>query len=170
MARVLLGPMASTADLIANIRALVGWLSAPPALPVTLQYQPPGAALPVYADVVGCAHTIPSDESQWLRLQLEEIELVFLVRPGLRGDRVTLSNLRRQSRLRGAAGGGMAQTAPMVFNDSFANANAYTLAGGQRAIVASNVLTDPSGHVPQLWFAGLGRGASWQCASHMRRV
>ena len=91
--RVTLGPLASYASLTSALRTLLHWLDAPPGIPFTLQYQAPNASAPSYLDVVGCAHTLPLEEEQWLRLQLEPVEITFLVRPGLKGDRVTLQNL-----------------------------------------------------------------------------
>ena len=57
---------------------LLDWLGGPPSIPITIQYQPFNGTAPVYLDVVGCAHDVPEDEEQWLRLQMEPIELVFL--------------------------------------------------------------------------------------------
>ena len=133
-AQVMLGPMAGYSDLAANVRALVRWVDAAPSVPVTLQWQPPSATSPVYLDVVGAAHAVPADEREWLRLQIEPIELVFVVRPGLRGDRVTLANLVANPGFEAGSGPGV-----QVFNDSFANANAYTLGGSTS--VSGGVLT-----------------------------
>jgi len=124
-AQVILGPMGSYADLVSNIRALVAWLDAPPAVPFTVMYQPIGAASPVYLDVVGAAHDIPEDEGQWLRLQLETIEIVLIARPGLRGDRVTLQNLANNPGFEAGSGPGV-----LAFADTFANTNAYTVTAG----------------------------------------
>ncbi len=52
---VRLGPAANYASLAATIRTLRAWVNAPPALPVTLQFQPFGASAPVYLDVIGAA-------------------------------------------------------------------------------------------------------------------
>lgn len=93
IARLILGPSASGSALTATIRGLLDWLGGPPNIPITLQYQPFNGTAPVYLDVVGCAYEIPADEEMWLRLQMEPIELVFLARPGLRGDRITLDNV-----------------------------------------------------------------------------
>ena len=125
VARVLVGPMASYADLAANIRALAGWLAAPPAVPFSIQYQPPGAAAPVYLDVVAAAHDLPDDESQWLRLQLEPAEIVFVVRPGLRGDRVSLSNLVPNPGFEAPSGPGV-----VAFADPLTTTSAYSLVSG----------------------------------------
>ena len=124
-AQVMLGQMGSYADLVSNIRALVAWLDAPPAVPFTVMYQPIGASSPVYLDVVGAAHDIPEDEGQWLRLQLETIEIVFIARPGLRGDRVTLQNLAVNPGFEAGSGPGV-----LAFADTFANVNAYTVVSG----------------------------------------
>lgn len=125
VARVLLGPMASYADLVANVRALVAWLAGPPDAPFAIQYQPIGASAPVYLDVVAAAHDIPEDEGQWQRLQFEPIELVFFCRPGLRGDRVTLQNLIVNPGFEAPSGPGV-----NVFADAFASANAYAAQAG----------------------------------------
>lgn len=124
-AQLSLGPMASASDLIANVRALVRWLDAPPAVPVAVQWQPPSASAPVYLDVVGAAHGIPTDEREWLRLQAEPIEVIFLVRPGLRGDRITLSNLVVNPGFEGPSG-----PAVTVFSDTFATLDAYSAQAG----------------------------------------
>ncbi|MEO7001906.1 MAG: LamG domain-containing protein [Ktedonobacterales bacterium] len=124
-AQVILGPMASYSDLVATIRALLAWLNAPPSIPFAIMYQPAGASLPVYLDVVGAAHDIPVDEGQWLALQLEPIELVFICRPGLRGDRQVLQNLLPNPGFEAPSGPGM-----VAFNDTFATLNAYATQAG----------------------------------------
>jgi hypothetical protein len=53
----------------------------------------------------------------WLRLQMEPIEIVFLARPGLRGDRITLDNLVTNPGFEAPSGPSV-----QVFGDSFANA------------------------------------------------
>jgi hypothetical protein len=162
VARVILGPMASYADLVANVRALVTWLSAPHAQPVTAQYQPAGASAPVYLDVVGAAHAIPTDEGEWLRLQLEPLELVLVVRPGLRGDRVTLSNLVVNPGFEAPSGPGV-----VVFNDPLANANAYGVQVGSVPSVAANVLTIPNGTRVAFGSPGWGALNVWQVRFQM---
>ncbi len=139
IARVHVGPMASVADLVADVRLLVAWLNAPPAISITAQYQPPGASAPVYLDVVGCAHDIPEDEGQWLRLQLEPVEIVLIARPGMRGDRVTLQNLALNPGFEAPSGSGV-----LAFADTFASANAYTVSGGT-ATVSAGTLTLSAG-------------------------
>lgn len=128
-ARVLLGPGlaagATYAQFIAQVRSLLAWLDAPPAVPVTLQFQPFNASQPVYLDVVGCAHDLPTDEEMWLRMQLEPIEIVFLCRPGLRGSRIVLDNLAVNPGFEQGSGPGV-----QVFNDAFANFNAYVVQAG----------------------------------------
>ncbi len=95
-ARLIVGPSSSSAALIASIRALLVWLSAPPQIPITLQYQPFNASTPLYLDVVGASHNLPADEGQWLRGQFEPLTLSFITRPGLRGDRSDPAESRRQ--------------------------------------------------------------------------
>lgn len=139
-ARLILGPMASASDLAAVIRSLVAWVDAPPALPVTLLWQSPGAASPVYLDIVGAASDIPADERDWLRLQIEPVEVAFLARPGMRGDRVTLQNLVMNAGFEAPSG-----PAVPVFSDTFANTNAYSVSSGSAPSVASAVMTMPAG-------------------------
>ncbi len=134
--RVTLGPLASYASLTSALRTLLHWLDAPPGIPFTLQYQAPNASAPTYLDVVGCAHTLPLEEEQWLRLQLEPVEITFLVRPGLKGDRVTLQNLAPNPGFEQGAG-----PAVLVFSDNFANINAYAVQAGSAPTVASSVMT-----------------------------
>ena len=140
IAQLIVGPGASYSALVSSIRTLVSWLSAPPSSPITLQYQPFNASSPVYLDVVAAAHDIPADESDWLRLQFEPIEIAFIARPGMRGDRQTLQNLVCNPGFELPSGPGVT-----VFNDSFANANAYKLLAGSAPTVAGNVMTIQSG-------------------------
>lgn len=129
-----LGPMASSADLIASLRLLHAWLQAPPALPVALEYQASGAAAPVYLDVVGAAWSLPADEAAWLRLQFEPLIVELVARPGLRGDRLTLSNLVANPGFEQGSG-----PAVPVFDDPLTTFSAYTVTGGSpgRDIAAS---------------------------------
>ena len=139
---LILGPGASYAAFIANVRALLQWVNAAPALPLTIQYQPFSASLPVYLDVIAAAHRIPEDEDQWLRLQLEPVELVFLCRPGLRGDRVTLSNLCMNPGFEAPIGGALAP-AVAAFADTFASTGAYTVVtGGAPSLNPANTYVD----------------------------
>ncbi len=149
IARVLVGPMASYADLVANIRSLVAWLDAPPAVPFTIEYQPNSATQPVYLDVVACAHSIPEDEGDWLRLQFEPVELVFVCRPGLRGDRITLQNLVVNPGFEAPSGPGV-----VVFNDAFSNTSAYTVQAG------GSPTTGPANTYVDVLFANLPAGGS----------
>ena len=132
-ARLLVGPASSSAALIAAIRNLLLWLSAPPAIPITLKYQPYNASTPLYLDVVGASHNLPTDEGQWLRGQFEPLTISFVTRPGLRGSRLTLSNLvpnagMEQPSKSGGSGG--APLFPPVFDDTFANVNGYAVQAG----------------------------------------
>lgn len=124
-ARLLVGPSPNAAALIASIRELLQWLAAPPQTPITLQYQPFNASTPVYLDVVGAAHNLPSDEGQWLRGQFETLTLTFTCRPGLRGDRMTLQNLIPNAEMEQPGKAGIP-----VFNDGYASANPYVLKAG----------------------------------------
>ncbi len=162
-AQIILGPMASYADPIANVRALVRWLDAPPAVPVAVQWQPPTATSPVYLDVVGAAHGIPADEREWLRFQLEPIEIVLLTRPGLRGDRVILQNLVSNPGFEAPSGPAVSVFSVFsVFSDSLANTNAYAVVSGAASSVAANVLTVPAGSTIQFGSPSWGAINNWQ--------
>ncbi len=156
-AQLCLGPMASYSDLAANVRALVRWLDAAPATPFCVQWQPPSASAPVYLDVVGAAHGIPADEREWLRLQLEPIEIVLLVRPGLRGDRVTLSNLVGNPGFEAGSGPGV-----VAFNDPLSNGDAYTLVSGSAPTGGGTVLTIPANTVVSFGSPAWGPIQQWQ--------
>lgn len=137
---VLFGPSANYAAMASGIRTLVRWLMAAPNVPFTIQYQPFGASQPSYLDVVGCAHQIPTDEGQWQRLQFEPVEIVFLCRPGMRGDRVTWQNLAPNPGFEQGSG-----PAVLVFRDNFANVNCYVSQAGAVPTVAASVMTLVSG-------------------------
>ncbi|HKV83953.1 MAG TPA: hypothetical protein VJN88_05315 [Ktedonobacterales bacterium] len=137
---LILGPSANYANFMNSIRQLLAWINASPNLPLTIQYQPFSASTPVYLDVIAAAHSIPDDEDMWLRLQLEPVELVFLCRPGLRGDRLSLSNLVMNPGFEGPSGGSLAP-AVTVFADTFANLNAYSTLYGGGASLAANVMS-----------------------------
>ncbi|WIG60015.1 MAG: hypothetical protein OJF49_002763 [Ktedonobacterales bacterium] len=135
---LLLGPMSSYAALTAALRELLQWVNAAPQVPMTLLYQPPNATQPVYLDIVGAAHSLPADESDWLRLQLEPVELVFVCRPGLRGDRITLQNLVSNPGFEQGSGPGVP-----VFTELFANLAAYTqVAGSAPTLAPANTFVD----------------------------
>jgi hypothetical protein len=156
--QVTLGPMASYSDLATTVRYLTRWLDAPPAVPVTLQWQPPSATSPVSLDVVGAAHALPADERDWLRLQVEPVELVFVVRPGLRGDRVTLSNLAVNPGFEAPGGPGV-----RVFDDGFANVNAYSVVSGSAPFLAgANIMTIPNGGYVQFGSPTWGAINQWR--------
>lgn len=156
-ARVIVGPMASYAALVATLRTLQQWVSAPPAVPITLLYQPFNASAPVYLDVVGAASDVPADESDWLRLQLEPIALTFVARPGLRGDRVTLSNLVSNPGFEAPGGAGV-----QVFSDTFATNDAYTLVSGSMPAVSANTLVIPASTTVAFGSPAWGAIQSWQ--------
>ena len=157
VARVLVGPMASYADLAATLRTLVSWLSAPPAVPVALMYQPIGATSAVYLDVVGAAHDVSEDEGDWLRLQLEPVELVFVARPGLRGDRVALQNLALNPGFEAPSGPGVS-----VFSDAFTNVSAYKVLSGTAPTTSAGVMTVYGGSTITFGSPAWGAINTWQ--------
>ena len=118
--QLVLGPASSYAEFLATIRILLSWLNGPPAVPFAVQWQPFGASEPGYLDVVGATHNIPNDEAQWLRLQAEPVEIMLIVRPGIRYPRQTLSNLVVNPGFEAPFG-----PAVTVFNDTLANVSAY---------------------------------------------
>ena len=157
-ARLIVGPAASSAALIAAIRTLLLWLAAPPQLPITLQYQPFNASTPLYLDVVGASHNLPADEGQWLRGQFEPLTISFITRPGLRDARVTLQNLVANAGFeQPTAGAGIT-----AFNDSFANANGYSSLAGAAPTVASNVMTLTAGARVAFGSPAWGAIQTWQ--------
>ena len=135
---VIVGPGASYSAFIAAIRNLLTWSNAAPGLPLTIQYQPFSATQPVYLDVIAAAHNLPDDEDMWLRLQLEPVELVFLCRPGLRGDRLTLCNLAMNPGMEAPIGGALAP-AVLDFSDSFANTGIYTVVASGASSLTSPI-------------------------------
>lgn len=158
--RLLVGPSASSAALIASIRTLLGWLASPPQTPITLQYQPFNASTPLYLDVVGASHNLPTDEGQWLRGQFEPLTVTFICRPGLRGDRVTLQNL--------APNAGMEQPSKAnvtVFNDAYASnasLNLYTLVAGAAPTFAAGSITLATGCTVTFGSPAWGSFAEWR--------
>jgi hypothetical protein len=166
VARLILGPGASYAALVGSVRQLLLWLDAPPSVPFTVQYQPNNATQAVYLDVVGCGHDIPEDEEDWLRLQFEPLEVVFIARPGLRGDRVTLQNLCVNPGFGQGSG-----AAVLAFSNTFATANGYTTLAGSAPTVTANVLTLTNGSLigfgPTVWSAINLWSVRWQFATSL---
>jgi hypothetical protein len=156
-ARLIVGPAASSSALISAIRNLLLWLSAPPSLPITLQYQPFNASTPLYLDVVGASHNLPADEGQWLRGQFEPLTISFITRPGLRDARVTLQNLVANAGFEQPSGAGIT-----AFNDSFATTNGYSSLAGAAPTVASNVMTLTAGARVAFGSPAWGAIQTWQ--------
>lgn len=127
----------------AAIRATVSTLTA--ALenpPYTLRFAWPGASQYSYFDVIKCTHNVPEDPILWLNKALPHYEIHFECMPGIRGDRVTLSNLAVNPGFEAPAGGGTAQTMPVAFTDSFANTNAYAVQAGSAPTTDKSFYTD----------------------------
>ena len=124
---------ASTTALLANIRTLLAAIENPP---YSIQLAPPGAQNYSYADVLAVKHDIPADPQIILAGAITKIHIDFECRVGLRGDRVTLQNLAPNPGFEQPSG-----SAVPVFNDSFANGNAYALVAGSAPTVGSNVMT-----------------------------
>ncbi|HEX9067604.1 MAG TPA: hypothetical protein VF807_02460, partial [Ktedonobacterales bacterium] len=156
-AELRLGPMGTWTDLAATVRVLVAWMAAPPDLTVALSYQPLGASSPVYLDVVAAAHDIPPDEAQWLRLELESLEVTFVCRPTMRGDRQWLQNLVVNPGFEVGSGPPV-----FAFGDAFVNTNAYSLTAGAAPTVAANVMTVPSGTTLKFGSPAWGAINLWQ--------
>jgi hypothetical protein len=139
IARFILGPMASDAAMKVAIRNLVSWLDASLTSPLTIKWQPPSAANPVYLDVTAAVHSIPANEKDWVKLQLEPVELAFYARPTLRGDRVWLQNLVMNPGFEAPSGPGA-----VVFADGFSGANSlnnYTTQAGSTPTIGTTPQT-----------------------------
>ena len=65
--------------------------------------------------------------------------MLFVTRPGMRGDRVTLQNLIMNAGFGAPSGPGVS-----VFSDSFASVNAYAVASGSAPSVSASVMTLPA--------------------------
>ncbi|MBF6591167.1 MAG: LamG domain-containing protein, partial [Ktedonobacterales bacterium] len=161
-ARVILGPMTSATTLASALRTLLSWVNAAPTTPIAVQYQAPSASAAVYLDVVGAACDVPSDEDQWLTLQLEPITLVFWCRPGLRGDRITLQNLAPNPGFEQGSGPGV-----IAFSDSLATANAYSLQAGSAPGLDKSTYADAVQADAPLRFYRLDESSGTSCADAM---
>lgn len=145
---------ASLSAMVASIRTLLGILEAPP---FCIKLALPGSSQDSYADVVAVKHDIPNDPQQLLAKVLTGLHIDFTCATFLRGDRVTLQNLVVNPGFEAPSGPGVT-----VFDDTFANVNAYTVAAGSAPSVASNVMTVPASS--QVTFGSPAWGAinRWQ--------
>lgn len=118
---------ASYAAIRSTVSTIVSAIENPP---YSIRFAWPGASQYSYFDVTKCAHNLPTDPILWLNKALPHYEIHFECMPGIRGDRVTLSNLAVNPGFEAPAGGGTATTMPVVFTDAFANTNAYAVQAG----------------------------------------
>lgn len=153
--------MASASDLAAVIRALTAWVDAPPALPVTLLWQAPGSASPVYLDVVGAASGVPADERDWLRLQIEPVEVLFVTRPGMRGDRVTLQNLIMNAGFDAPSGPGVVTVSdPRLNGDGSQGSAPFRRRKLRRSLGALPLTAAQATTIAQAWLAAYSQPTS----------
>lgn len=137
---------------IAALRALIQTCEGiSEARPGALQIQTTVSSTPIYADILSAHVKVPYDESEWMQLVETGLTVTFECKPHLRGARQSLQNLVVNPGFEGPSG-----PAVTVFTDTFANANAYTVAVGAAPAVASNVLTIASGSTLQFG------ASSWQ--------
>lgn len=108
--------------LITRLHTLINAIENPP---YRLAIALPGATALTYADVVAVTHNIPTDPHKFLALTSGEVQIDFECYPGLAGDRLTLQNLVVNPGFEAPSGPGI-----QVFNDTFANLNAYTVVSG----------------------------------------
>ena len=130
---------ASTTALLTNIRALLAAIENPP---YCIRLALPGATQYSYADVLAVKHDIPSDPQTILAGAITKIHIDFECRVGLRGDRITLQNLAPNPGFDQPSG-----PAVPVFNDTFANGNAYTFVAGSGGVASSVLSINAGGRV-----------------------
>lgn len=102
--------------------------------PAALKVQITQSSTPYYLDVIE-AHTSWSYHELLTMQMLEEVEITLIARPFWRGARQYLSNLVMNPGFEAPFGGGIATTAPIGFNDTLANVNAYTVQSGSAPTV-----------------------------------
>lgn len=124
--------------------------------PFCIRMAYPGASQYSYLDVMKVTHNIPSDPILYNNKAWPHYELHFECLPGIRGDRVWLQNLCMNPGFE-TPGGSPVQ----VFNDTFANINAYTTISGTPSSIASG-MSLPGG--ARVTFGSTAWGAinSWQ--------
>lgn len=105
--------------------------------PACLQLQSTGSAITQYADVLEGFVAEQYKELLWAQ-QIDSLTVVFTVRPLLRRNAVVLENLAMNPGFEAPAGGGATTTAPVVFNDTFANVNAYSSLAGSAPTTGPN--------------------------------
>lgn len=122
---------------INRVHKLIAAIDEPP---YVVRFALPGATSYTYFDVQLCDLQAPTDPVTVQGGVIKRISIDFEMEPGYRGDRQVLQNLAVNPGFEAPSG-----PAVTVFNDTFANANAYSLVAGGAPTVASNVMTIPAG-------------------------
>src|SRR5260221_12855011 len=120
-----------------SVHALIAAIEQPP---YVLKVALPGSTTVSYADVVAVKHNVPPDPVVILGGAQTHIELDFECRPGLRGNRLTLSNLVTNPGFEAPSG-----PAITAFNDTLATINAYAVQAGSAPTLGANIMTIPNG-------------------------
>lgn len=147
--KLVAGQFVTYAAYIAAIRNLQQLCVAiTPNLPAALKVQPSGSSTSCYFDVVQASVVTPYEELQTIQLLNDGIDVEFDCLPYIRGTRQWLQNLAVNPGFEAPSGPGVA-----VFNESFANTNAYTLnvQAYRQAVMADSptrlyLLNDPAGN------------------------
>jgi len=120
-----------------SVHALIAAIEQPP---YVLKVALPGSTTVSYADVVAVKHNVPPDPVVILGGAQTHIELDFECRPGLRGNRITLSNLVTNPGFEAPSG-----PAVTVFNDTLATINAYSVQASSAPTLGASIMTIPNG-------------------------
>jgi hypothetical protein len=133
--------------------------------PFVLRYAPPSPAVNVnysYFDVLAVTHDADKFNSKRIINGQARVNAIFECAPYIRGDRQWLQNLASNPGHELPAGGGNATTMPVVFNDNFANVNAYNTEVGSAPTVSANVMTIVSGARVSFGSPAWGALYQWQ--------
>lgn len=146
---------ATTAGLIAAVRALIQAIERPP---YVLRLATANATQYSYADVVAVTHNIPMNAQQILAGAVLKVQIDFECQPGFRGDRLWLQNRVANPGFEAPSTGYGVQ----VFSDTFANVDAYTVTAGTAPTVTANVMTIPAGTTVQFGSVQWEAVNNWQ--------
>ena len=125
--------------------------------PFMIRFAEAGAAQYSYAIVKSWQHSIPQDSLQRQAKVKTGMTIVFECEPGLLGDKLYLDNLVVNPGFEAPSGPGVA-----VFNDGFANVNAYTVVTGSAPTVAANVMSVAAGTTLSFGSPAWGAINTWQ--------
>src|SRR5258708_3089750 len=145
---------ASTNAIQNSIHALIAAIEPPPYM---LKVALPGSTTYSWADVVAVKHNVPPDPVSILGGAQTHIELDFECRPGLRGNRITLSNLVTNPGFEAPSG-----PAITAFNDTLATINAYAVQAGSAPTLGASIMTIPNGTPIAFGSPSWGAINTWQ--------